>query len=151
MPRRTHRGWPEHYPIIHPWSEVRYRPTCRHTKLLSLGILYVSYASVQFKCLFIRAQPTRVLIDTGGGYHLEVPNIRSDHPFLFIQYFLFFSNCPTQSSIMLFYQLISHDTLQDKIHSECMESHNSRTHRVKQGVTLLPIATLPVICTKCKL
>jgi hypothetical protein len=46
MPRRTHRGWPEHYPIIHPWSEVRYRPTPRHMKLLSLGISYVPYASV---------------------------------------------------------------------------------------------------------
>jgi hypothetical protein len=32
-----------------------------------------------FKCLFIRTQPTWALIDTGGGYHLEAPNIRSDH------------------------------------------------------------------------
>jgi hypothetical protein len=32
-----------------------------------------------FKCLFIRTQPTQTLIDTGGGYHLEAPNIRSDH------------------------------------------------------------------------
>jgi hypothetical protein len=32
-----------------------------------------------FKCLFNRAQPTRALIDTGGGYHLEALNIRSDH------------------------------------------------------------------------
>jgi hypothetical protein len=32
-----------------------------------------------FKCLFNRAQPTRVLIDTGRGYHREDPNIRSDH------------------------------------------------------------------------
>jgi hypothetical protein len=79
MPRRIHRGWPEHYPIIHPWSEVRYRLTHRHTKLLSLGIPYVPYASVQFKCLFIRAQLTWALIDTGRGYHLRAPNIRSDH------------------------------------------------------------------------
>jgi hypothetical protein len=78
MPRRTHRGWPEHYPIIHPWSEVRYRPTHRHTKLLSLGIPYVPYVSVYFKCLFIRTQLIRVLTDTGGGYHIEALNIRSD-------------------------------------------------------------------------
>jgi hypothetical protein len=26
-----------------------------------------------------QAQPTRALIDTGGGYHIEAPNIRSDH------------------------------------------------------------------------
>jgi hypothetical protein len=46
MPRRTHRGWPEHYLIIHPLCEVRYHPTHRHMKLLSLGISYVPYASV---------------------------------------------------------------------------------------------------------
>jgi hypothetical protein len=32
-----------------------------------------------FKCLFNMAQPVRALIDTGGGYHLEALNIRSDH------------------------------------------------------------------------
>jgi hypothetical protein len=32
-----------------------------------------------FKCLFIRTQPTWDLINTGGGYHLGAPNIRSDH------------------------------------------------------------------------
>jgi hypothetical protein len=32
-----------------------------------------------FKCLFIWTQPTRALTDTGGGYHLGAPNIRSDH------------------------------------------------------------------------
>jgi hypothetical protein len=79
MPWRTHRGWPEHYPIIHPWSEVRYQPTHRHTKILSLGIPYVPFAPVLFKCLFNRAQPTWALIDTGGGYHLGAPNIISDH------------------------------------------------------------------------
>jgi hypothetical protein len=79
MPRWTHRGWPEHYSIIHPWSEVRYRPTHRHTKLLSLGIQYVPYAPVHFKCLFNMAQLTWALIDTGGGYPLGAPNIRSGH------------------------------------------------------------------------
>jgi hypothetical protein len=32
-----------------------------------------------YKCLFNRDQPTWALIDTGGGYCLEAPNIRSDH------------------------------------------------------------------------
>jgi hypothetical protein len=32
-----------------------------------------------FKCLFNRAEPTWALIDTGRGYRLEAPNIRSDH------------------------------------------------------------------------
>jgi hypothetical protein len=79
MPRRTHRGWPEHYPIIPPWREVRYHPTPGQTKLLSLGIPYVPYALVQFKCLFNRDQPTWALIDTGRGYHLVALNFRSDH------------------------------------------------------------------------
>jgi hypothetical protein len=47
--------------------------------LLSLEILYVPYASVHFKCLFIRTQPMRALTDTGGGYHLGALNIMSDH------------------------------------------------------------------------
>jgi hypothetical protein len=37
------------------------------------------YASVHFKCLFIRTHPTRALNDTGGGYHLRALNFRSDH------------------------------------------------------------------------
>jgi hypothetical protein len=32
-----------------------------------------------FKCLFIWTQPTWFLNDSGGGYHLGAPNIRSDH------------------------------------------------------------------------
>jgi hypothetical protein len=32
-----------------------------------------------FKCLFIRAQLTRALTDTGRGYHLGAPNFISDH------------------------------------------------------------------------
>jgi hypothetical protein len=32
-----------------------------------------------FKCLFIRAQPTWALTDTGGGYHLGALNFRLDH------------------------------------------------------------------------
>jgi hypothetical protein len=32
-----------------------------------------------FKCLFIRTQLMQALTDTGGGYHLGDPNIRSDH------------------------------------------------------------------------
>jgi hypothetical protein len=45
MPQRTHRGWPDTIPYnIH--KEVRYHPTQRHTKLLSLGIPYVMYVSV---------------------------------------------------------------------------------------------------------
>jgi hypothetical protein len=54
MPQRTHCGWPDTIPYnIH--KEVWYRPTRRHVKLLSLGILYVPYVPVHFKCLFSRA------------------------------------------------------------------------------------------------
>jgi hypothetical protein len=78
MPRRTHRVWPDTIPYnIH--KQVGCCPTRRHAKLFSLGISYVSYASVYFKCLFIQTQLTRALNDTGGGYHLRALNFRSDH------------------------------------------------------------------------
>jgi hypothetical protein len=78
MPWRTHRGWLDTIPYnIH--KEEGYRPTQRHVKLFSLGIPYVMYASVHFKCLFIQTQPTWALIVTGGGYHLGALNIISDH------------------------------------------------------------------------
>jgi hypothetical protein len=32
-----------------------------------------------FKCLFTQTQPMWVLTDTGGGYHIEALNFRSDH------------------------------------------------------------------------
>jgi hypothetical protein len=72
-------------------KEVGYCPTRRHMKLLSLGIPYVPYAPVHFKCLFIRTQPTRALNDTGGGYHLGAPNFRSDHSSSFPSSILHFS------------------------------------------------------------
>jgi hypothetical protein len=89
MARWTHRGWPDTIPYnIH--QEVGYRPTQRHVKLLSLGIPYVSYMSVHFKCLFIQTQLTRALINTGRGYHLGAPNIRSDHSSSFSSSILYF-------------------------------------------------------------
>jgi hypothetical protein len=78
MPRRAHRGWPDTI-LYNIQKEVGYHPTRRHMKLLSLGIPYVSYVSVYFKCLFIQTQPTWALNDTGRGYHLGAPNFRSDH------------------------------------------------------------------------
>jgi hypothetical protein len=90
MPRWTHRGWPDSIPYnIH--KEVGYHPTWRHVKLLSLGIPFVPYVSVHFKCLFIRTQLMRTLNDTGGGYHLGAPNIRSDHSSSFPSSILHFS------------------------------------------------------------
>jgi hypothetical protein len=46
---------------------------------LLLGIPYVTYALVHFKCLFIQTQPMWALNDTDGGYHLGALNIRLDH------------------------------------------------------------------------
>jgi hypothetical protein len=43
-----------------------------------------------FKYLFNRAQMMWVLIDTGGGYHLETPNIRLDHSPSFLFSILYF-------------------------------------------------------------
>jgi hypothetical protein len=89
MPLWTHRGWPDTIPYnIH--KEVGYHPTWRHTKLINLGIPYVPYASVHFKCLFIRTQPTRALIDTSGSYHLGASNIISNHSSSFLSNILHF-------------------------------------------------------------
>jgi hypothetical protein len=90
MPQWTNRGWPEHYAIVHPWSEVRYCPTCWHTKLLSLGIPSVPYASVHLKCLFIQTQPMRALTDIGGGYHPGAPNFKSNRSPFFPSSILYF-------------------------------------------------------------
>ena len=43
-----------------------------------------------FKCLFNMAQPMGSLINTGGGYHLEALNFRSDHSSFFPSSILLF-------------------------------------------------------------
>jgi hypothetical protein len=79
MPQRTHRGWPDTIPYdIH--MEVGYRPTQHHTMLVNLRDSMKScMRQYTTQSLFIRTQPTRALIDTGGGYHLGAPNFRSNH------------------------------------------------------------------------
>jgi hypothetical protein len=100
MPRWTHHGWPEHDPIVYPWGEVRYHSTHWHTQLLSLGIPYVPYTSVHFKCLFIQIQLTRVLINTRGATTLKFWIYDTDHSQPFHPVFSIFPNCPTWSPIM---------------------------------------------------
>jgi hypothetical protein len=64
-----------------------------------------------FKCLFIRIQPTRTLTNTGGGYHLGAPNIRSDHSPSFPSNILYFPLIAlVRSPIMSFYQLFKFST-----------------------------------------
>jgi hypothetical protein len=65
-----------------------------------------------FKCLFIQTQPRQALIDTGGGYHIEVLNIRSDHS-------------PSLSSSILHFHLIAPSSLQ-LCHSF---DHLAKSHR----------------------
>jgi hypothetical protein len=63
------------------------------------------------KCLFIRAQPTRALIDTGGGYHLGALNLQSNPLILLpIQYSSLSPNFPARSHIKPFYQLFKFST-----------------------------------------
>jgi hypothetical protein len=78
MPRRTHRGWPDTIPYnIH--KEVRYHPTRRHTELLSLQDPIKSHMR-QYTTQTCSSRPNgQSLINTGGGYHLEALNFRSDH------------------------------------------------------------------------
>jgi hypothetical protein len=65
------RGWPTHYPSVHPLSKIGYHPTQQSLKLLSLRNPIISYATVHNQCLFLKAQLTCSLIDTGGGYDLR--------------------------------------------------------------------------------
>jgi hypothetical protein len=101
MPQWRHRGWPKHYPIVHPWSKVRYHPTHWHTKLLSLGIPYVPYAAVHNSNLLIGARRS-VLNRLRRG----LPPWSSEYqmrplPFLPIKYSLLSPNCPARSPFML--------------------------------------------------
>jgi hypothetical protein len=100
MPRRTHCGWPEHYPIIHPWSEIRYHLTHWHTMLLSLGF-HMSRMR-QYIQVLVQQGST----DTGLNRHRRgLPPWSSEFMIqitlsILIQYSLFSSNCLTRSPIM---------------------------------------------------
>jgi hypothetical protein len=82
--------WPEHYPIIHPWSEVRYHPTHRHMKLLSLWGPIKSRMRQYTTQTCSSGSDNRSLTDTGGDYHLGAPTFRSDHSSFFPSSILYF-------------------------------------------------------------
>jgi hypothetical protein len=63
-----------------------------------------------FKWLFIWIQLTRALIDTGGGYHLEALNIRSDHS-------------PSFPSSILYFPLIARPVFNYANHSIILLNH----------------------------
>jgi hypothetical protein len=77
-----------------------------------------------FKCLFNRAQPTRALIDTGGGYHLEALNIRSDHSPSFPSSILHFSLI-APSGLILNHSII-YSSFQHSFHEPGYQSLKSR-------------------------
>jgi hypothetical protein len=101
MPWWAHYGWLKHYPIVYLWSDVRYHPTHRYMKLLSLGILSVPYKLVHNQML-IHSDP----IDTGFNWHrrgattleLRIYDPDNSHPSYLV--FSLSPNCPTQSPIM---------------------------------------------------
>jgi hypothetical protein len=80
IPRRKQRGWPEHYPIVHPWSEIMYRPTHRHTSLLSLGIPCPICIGT-FQMLVQQGASDMGLNWHRQGYHLGALNFRSNPSF----------------------------------------------------------------------
>jgi hypothetical protein len=80
LPRDTStgiRGWPPHYPNVHPLSMVGCRPTLRSLKLLSLWDTIILYASVHNQSCS-PGSDDRSSIDTDRGYHLR-PNIKTHH------------------------------------------------------------------------
>jgi hypothetical protein len=78
MPQRTDRGWPDTIPY-NTHKEVRYRPTQRHMKLLSLWDPIKSRMRQYTTQTYLSRPNNRSLTDTGGDYHLEALNFRSDH------------------------------------------------------------------------
>jgi hypothetical protein len=89
MPRRTHHGWPNTISYnIH--KEVRYRPTRRHMKLLSLRAPIKSRMCHYTTQTCSSGPDDRPLIDIGGGYHLGALNFRSDHSSSFPSSILYF-------------------------------------------------------------
>jgi hypothetical protein len=79
MPQRAHRGWPMHYTILHLLGMVGLLPSQRHTKLLSLWDPIKSRMRQYTTQTCSSGPDDRSLTDTGGGYHLEALNFRSDH------------------------------------------------------------------------
>jgi hypothetical protein len=78
MPWWTHRRWPDTIPYnIH--KEVRYHPTRRRMKLLSLRDPIKSRMRQYITQTCSSGPDDRSLTDTGRGYHLEALNFRSDH------------------------------------------------------------------------
>jgi hypothetical protein len=55
--------------------------------------------STQLNACWNRAQPTRSLIDAGGGYHLRAPNLTSDHSHSSHPVFPTSPSCPAWSHI----------------------------------------------------
>jgi hypothetical protein len=65
-----------HYTSV-KWGKVSSNSSAHEATQFGDSICPVCVST--FKCLFNRAQLTQALIETGGGYHLGAPNIRSDH------------------------------------------------------------------------
>jgi hypothetical protein len=91
MPQRIHHGWPNTI-LYNIHKEVRYRPTQRHMKLLSLR------GAIKFRMRQYTTQTCssgsddQSLTDIGRGYHLKDLNFRSDHsssfPSIILPFFL---------------------------------------------------------------
>jgi hypothetical protein len=81
-----------------------------------------------FKCLFIRTQLTWALIDTGGGYHLEDLNIRSDHFPSFPSSILYFPLITTPSLILN--HSIIYSSSQHSFHEQGYQKAINLTSRV---------------------
>jgi hypothetical protein len=110
MSRQTHRGWPNTIPYnIH--KEVKYHPTRRHTKLLSLrDLIKISYAPVHNSNLLIGVRRSIL-----NRHRRGLPPLSSEfqiRPLILlpIQYFPFSPNHPTRSHFKPFYQLFKFST-----------------------------------------
>jgi hypothetical protein len=70
-------AWTLSYCTPMKWHKVSSNPLTH--KATKFGDYICPVCVSTLKCLFIQTQPMQALTDTGGGYHLEALNFRSDH------------------------------------------------------------------------
>jgi hypothetical protein len=83
FPRNTLTGIRGCPPTLSLLSSKRYSKVSSNSmidKATKFAGLHIScMCQYIIKCLFIKAQPTRILIDSSRDYQLGAPNFRSDH------------------------------------------------------------------------
>jgi hypothetical protein len=89
-----------------------------------------------FKCLFIEAQPTCALTDTGRGYHLGALNFRSDHSSSFPSSILHFPLIAPPGLILNHYIIYSssRDSFREPGYQKALNLASGVCHSTSTGI-----------------